>query len=148
MSQRSPTRPVLAVSIAVFRDDGRVLLAMRGKPPAAELWSLPGGKVEAGETLAEAALRELREEVAVEAEIIGFNDHVEFIERDVAGVAAHFVIASFVGRWLGGEPQTGPEARAVMWADPSDIGDLATTTGLSAILRKAATIAVPGRSAP
>lgn len=136
------TRPVLAASIAVFRDDGHVLLAMRAQAPAIGRWSLPGGKVELGETLAEAALRELREEVGVEADLIGFNDHVEFISRQPDGaVTAHFVIASFVGRWRAGEPTTSPEASAVMWIDPFDLGDLKTTNGLSAILRKAAVIA-------
>ncbi|WP_342360071.1 NUDIX hydrolase [Terrarubrum flagellatum] len=138
----SSTRPVIAASIAVFRDDGRVLLAMRGQPPLAELWSLPGGKVELGETLAEAALRELKEEVGVEADLVGFNDHVEFIARDQDGaVKAHFVIASFVGRWRAGEAQPGPEARAVKWVDPFDPGDLKMTDGLPRILRQAAVIA-------
>ncbi|MBN9062787.1 MAG: NUDIX hydrolase [Rhizobiales bacterium] len=139
---KSAARPVLAASIAVFRDDGLVLLARRGAAPMAELWSLPGGKVEAGETMADAALRELREEVGVEAEMIGFNDHVEYIQRDAAGaVAAHFVIASFVGRWRAGEPTPGPEASAVAWVDPFEPGDLAMTRGLPAILRRAAVIA-------
>ncbi len=134
--------PVLAASIAVFRDDGRVLLAMRGQAPMKGVWSLPGGRVEPGETLAEAALRELREEVGVEAEMIGFNTHVEAIRRDAAGaVVRHFVIATFVGRWAAGEPTTGPEADAVMWADPFDLGDLAVTDGLPGVLRQAAVIA-------
>ena len=64
--------PFLGASVAVFRD-GRVLLAARGPAaPMEGLFSLPGGGVEPGETLAEAALRELREEIGVEAELIGF----------------------------------------------------------------------------
>ena len=76
-----PSRPFLAASIAVFRD-GLVLLAERAVPPGARCFSLPGGLVEPGEGLRDAALRELREETGVEAEVIGFNDHVEVIERD------------------------------------------------------------------
>ena len=95
--------PVLAASVAVFRG-GRLLLASRTQPPLENLFTLPGGKVEPGETLEEAALRELMEEVAVRARIIGFNDHVELIERDAGGnVTRHFVIASFVARWVSGE---------------------------------------------
>ena len=105
---KAPARPVLAASIAVFRD-GKVLLATRTKPPADQLWSLPGGKVEAGETLEEAALRELDEEVGVTARILGFNRHVEIFGRDAEGaVTHHFVVASFIGEWLSGEPRTGP----------------------------------------
>ena len=142
----APLRPVLAVSIAVFRDDGRVLLAQRGQPPMAGLWSLPGGKVEAGETLEEAALRELREEVGVEADVVGFNDHVEMIRHDGQGaVAAHYVVATFVGRWRGGEPAPGPEAAAVAWIDPHDPGAREMTAGLPRILRRAADIAAGGR---
>lgn len=138
----APTFPILAASIAVFRDDGRVLLAMRGRPPMKGVWTLPGGRVEPGETLAQAALRELEEEVGVTADLIGFNTHVEHIRRNDAGaVARHFVIASFIGRWRSGEPRTGPEADAVMWADPFDLKDLTVTEGLPAVLRHAAVLA-------
>jgi mutator protein MutT len=135
---KAPIRPVLAASIAVFRPDGRVLIATRTKPPASDVWSLPGGKVEAGETLEEAALRELQEEVGVEARILGFNRHVEIIHREPDDrVSHHFVVASFVGEWVGGEPMAGPEAGEVMWADPFALGGLATTRGLGEVLRAA-----------
>ena len=134
---RAAARPVLAASVAVFRD-GKVLLATRTKPPADQLWSLPGGKVEAGETLEAAALRELEEEVGVSARILGFNRHVEIFGRDPSGaVTHHFVVASFVGQWLSGEPTPGPEAGAVMWADPLKLGGLATTRELADVLRRA-----------
>ena len=91
--------PCMAVSIAVFRDDGCVLIATRTKPPADGLWSLPGGRLELGETLASAALRELEEEVCVTASVIGFNRHVESIGRAADGTLTHhFVVASFVGK--------------------------------------------------
>ena len=132
-----PTRPILAASIAVFRD-GRVLLAERVNPPAARRFSLPGGVVEPGETLAEAALRELREETGVEARVAGFNDHVEVIERDEAGrVRRHFVVASFVGEWVAGDGTTGPEARRILWADPDHIEGMQTTPGLERIVERA-----------
>jgi 8-oxo-dGTP diphosphatase len=137
-SRRYPVRPILATSIAVFRD-GRVLLAERVNPPGLFCFSLPGGLVEIGEELQHAALRELREETGVEAEVLGFNEHVEVIERDAEGqVEGHFVVASFVGRWLSGEGTTGPEARRIIWADPHDIGHLTTTVQLPRILARAA----------
>lgn len=136
-----PSRPFLAASVAVFRD-GLVLLAERAVPPGAGCFSLPGGLVETGETLGEAALRELREETGVEAEIIGFNDHVEVVERDAEGrVAAHFVVASFVARWTGGEATAGPEALRTVWTAPDRIEALVTTPQLGAILLRAAAIA-------
>ncbi len=148
-----PTRPFLAASIAVFRD-GRVLLAQRAAAPYAGCYSLPGGLVEPGETIAEAALRELREEVGVEARIVGFNRHVEIIERDEAGaVRHHFVIASYVGAWVAGEATTGSEAAAVIWADRTAVAALPTTRHLPALLDTAWLLAeadarVPEASCP
>jgi ADP-ribose pyrophosphatase YjhB (NUDIX family) len=131
-------RPTLAVSLAMFRDDGHVLIATRTKPPAAHVWSLPGGRLEPGETLEAGALREMEEEVGARGEIIGFNRHVEAIGHDASGALTHhFVVASFVGRWLGGEPQPGPEAGEVRWVRPHGLAGLAMTHELPAVLMSA-----------
>ena len=134
-----PARPILAASTAVFRD-GRVLLARRGRAPLAGVYSLPGGAVKVGETLRQAAARELMEEVGVEADILAFVDHVEPIARDGERVRAHFVIAAFVGRWRAGEPHLTPEADDVVWVDPLAIGDYPTTPELPRILAHAAAL--------
>ena len=132
-----PPRPILAASLAVFRD-GKVLIASRTAPPAQALFSLPGGVVEIGESLQDAALRELMEEVGVAAEITGFVDHAEVIQRDPDGrIKRHFVISCFAGRWVSGEGHTSAEAGAVLWVDPDAMGSIPTTKGLPATLRKA-----------
>ncbi len=132
-----PARPFLAASVAVLRDD-RVLVAARGRGPMAGRYSLPGGLVEPGETIAEAALRELREEVGIDAEMIGFVDHVEIIERDDEHkVRHHFVVCAHVARWIAGEPQPGPEALEVRWVGKDEVAGLPTTPGLAAVLAKA-----------
>ncbi len=132
-----PQRPLLAASLAVIRDD-RVLLAQRAMPPLAGRFTLPGGLVESGEHLADAALREMREEVGVEARIIGFNRHVEVIERDATqAVRRHYVIASFVGRWLAGEGAPGPEADAVVWVKLEEVEALPVTDHLLPLLAAA-----------
>ncbi len=132
-----PSRPVLTASVAVIRE-GRILLAARGKPPGEGLFSLPGGRVELGETLGEAALRELREEVGVEAKLVGFVAPVEVIERDPDGrVRLHIVIAAHVARWVAGDGETGPEARDVRWVTESEIERQPTTPGLGAVLARA-----------
>jgi ADP-ribose pyrophosphatase YjhB (NUDIX family) len=132
-----PTRPILAASVAVFRD-GRVLLATRGKPPWEDVFSLPGGMVEIGETLGEAALRELHEEVGVKAKLIGLVAPVEVIEREADGrVKHHLVIAAHAARWVSGEAQTGPEAKEIRWVMERDIASLPTTPGLAGILEQA-----------
>jgi 8-oxo-dGTP diphosphatase len=132
-----PARPFIAASVAVFRD-GRVLIAARARPPMELLYSLPGGLVEAGETLSEAALRELHEEVGVEADLLGFVDHVEAIERDdTRRVRHHFVICAHAARWRAGEPRIGSEASDVRWVREDEIAGFRTTPELARVLRKA-----------
>ncbi len=132
-----PERPFLAASVAVFRE-GRVLVAARARPPSLGLFTLPGGLVEPGETLGQAALRELREEVGVEADLIGFVDHVEILERDEGGrVRHHFVVCAHAARWRSGEPAAGAEALEVRWVTLADLPHLPTTPGLPALLAKA-----------
>ena len=98
--------------------------------------------MEIGETLGEAALRELREEVGVEAELLGFVAPVEVIERDAQGrVRLHIVIAAHAARWVSGEPQTGPEAREIRWVTERDIAQLPTTPGLAGIVTQAFALA-------
>ena len=136
----SPLPPVLGVSIAVFRR-GLVLVATRTKPPFEGAYSLPGGHVEAGETLEQAALRELREEVDVSARIIGFNQHVETIRWDNANqLCRHFVIASFVGVWVAGDGRPSPEAGDVRWLHPDALAHLPVTPGLQTVVADAAKI--------
>ena len=134
-----PLRPILAVSAAVFRK-GRVLIVRRARAPLIGHFTLPGGGVEVGETLAAAVARELMEEVGVEAEIIGFNRHVEAIAHEGIRVRTHFVIASFVARWRNGEPRLSDEVDAVDWIDAEAGPPSPTTRGLAEILASAARI--------
>jgi 8-oxo-dGTP diphosphatase len=134
-----PARPIVAVSVAVFRE-GRVLIGRRARAPLAGRFSLPGGAVELGETLIEAAKRELFEETGVEAEIIDFNRHVEPIVKEGGRIRAHFVIASFVGRWTRGEARVSKEIDAVAWIEPGALANLLTTPELGEILESAARI--------
>jgi 8-oxo-dGTP diphosphatase len=134
-----PARPILAVSTAVFRD-GKALLARRAKAPWLGAFSLPGGVVEVGETLADAAARELMEEIGVEAEIAGFVRHVEAIDRQADRVRAHYVIAVFAARWRRGEPVLSAEVDAIAWVDPHALGDRQTTPELPDIVARAAAI--------
>lgn len=132
-----PRRPYLGASVAVFRS-GRVLLARRAKPPYAGDFSLPGGLVETGESLADAALRELREEVQIDARIVAFNRFVEVIGRDGAGRARHhFVIASFAGEWIAGEAEPGPEAGTTVWVEPAGLTRLNCTPQIIAVVESA-----------
>ena len=143
VAQTPALHPVLAASVAVFRD-GRVLLAARGRPPARGVFSLPGGKVEPGETLVQAALREVEEETGLTPRLLGFIDHVEVIGREAEGrLTHHYVIAAFAARWQGGEARPSEEALELRWADPATLDGLPVTPGLAGIIAKAVALYGP-----
>jgi 8-oxo-dGTP diphosphatase len=147
MGRTYPHRPYLGVSVAVFRA-GRVLLARRTKPPYAGAFSLPGGLVEVGETLAAAALREVQEELQIDARIVGFNQFVESIDRDDAGkIRHHYVIASFVGEWIAGEAKPGIEAGEAVWVLPACLAGLECTPQIVTVI-EAAQRALNARTVP
>ena len=137
----TPSRPVLGVSIAVWRE-GNVLLVQRGKQPNKGLWSFPGGHVELGETLEQAALRELKEETAVRADLHGLETTLDIIRRDDTDlVTVHYVIAVFRASWIAGTPQAGDDAAEAMWRDPAMLHDLPMTGGTADLIRKMAAAA-------
>lgn len=133
-----PTRPYLAVSAAIFRD-GRVLIVRRGRPPARGLYTLPGGGVEVGETLADAVIREVREETGLAIAPLALVGFREAIARDAAGrVERHFVILPFAARFIGGEIALNEELAEADWRDPAELAGLKTTDGLAEIVAAAA----------
>jgi len=132
-----PTRPFLAVSAAIFRN-GRVLIVRRAQPPAHSLYTLPGGVVEIGETLVEAAMREVREETGLEIELHGLAGYRQVVARDDSGrIERHFVILPFAARWLAGEIVLNDELAEGLWLAPSGLSGLKTTEGLVDIVAAA-----------
>jgi len=126
--------PTLAASAACFRD-GKVLIAKRIKPP---LWSLPGGRIEPGETPEAAAARELMEETGVTAEIVALAGEREVVLKDEGGgIAARFRIFAFAARWQAGEAKPGAEAAEVAWVEPDGLSAYKTTDGLLPIVLEA-----------
>jgi ADP-ribose pyrophosphatase YjhB (NUDIX family) len=132
-----PQRPFLAVSAAILRD-GKVLIVRRARKPALNLYTLPGGVVETGETLSEAAMREVREETQLVIEPVALAGHREVIVRDAKGlVERHFIILCFAARWLEGEVVLNEELDDSRWLAPAELAGLQTTEGLTEIVNAA-----------
>lgn len=131
--------PALAVG-AVVVDDDRLLLVRRSQPPGAGSWAVPGGKVEAGETLAEAVTRELREETGIEGvcgPLLGWSE----ILPEQSG-QPHLVIIDFEVTLFGAsEPVAGTDARDARWFPLGDVAQQHLAPGLAEFLHEHAIIA-------
>ena len=138
-----PTRPVAAAIAAVIRD-GEVLLVCRGHPPNAGKWALPGGKIEVGESIEAAAVRELFEETGVRGEALQvFTAFDIFDKNDDGTLRQHFILIAVLCRWVSGELQADDDASDACWFPVSGIAssDLVMTTDLVRIVQQAAALA-------
>lgn len=114
-----PETPLIGVG-AVAVQDGRVLLVRRGNEPLKGHWTLPGGMLEVGETMAEGVKREMREETGLEVEPIELVEILERIHREGDRVQYHYVIADFLCRVTGGELGAASDADAVRWVERAE----------------------------
>ncbi len=130
------TRPQLAVSASIFRD-GRILLVRRARQPGKGTYTLPGGRVEFGETLVEAVQREVCEETSLAIDVVGLAGWREVLPDPAKGISGHFVIMSFAARWLSGDVALNDELDDFRWCDPDHPGVAPTTAGLGEIIAAA-----------
>ena len=129
-----PQHPQLAVSASIFRD-GEVLLVRRARAPGKGLYSLPGGRVEFGESLHTALHREVGEETGLKIEILGLAGWREALPGTSGG--GHYVIMSFAARWIANEAVLNDEHDDFRWLDPDSLGDLKVTGGLQEVIQSA-----------
>jgi 8-oxo-dGTP diphosphatase len=129
-----PRHPQLAVSAAIFRG-GKILLVRRARSPAKGVYSLPGGRVEFGESLHAALHREVDEETGLKIEIAGLAGWREVMPA--SGSGGHYLIMSFAARWVAHEPVLNDELDDFKWLVPDAIGDLEVTDGLEEVIRSA-----------
>jgi 8-oxo-dGTP diphosphatase len=129
-----PSRPQLAVSGAIFRD-GKILLVRRARSPGQGFYSLPGGRVEFGESLHTALHREVDEETGLQIEILDLAGWREVLPA--AGGGGHYVIMSFAARWIAKEPVLNDEHDDFKWLAPAALGDLRLTEGLQEVIEAA-----------
>ncbi len=109
---------------AVVLDAGRVLLVRRGRPPLKGEWSIPGGALELGETLADGVRRELLEETGLIVEVVALIDVLDRIvpERaDKRRIQYHYVLVDFLCKPVGGELRAGSDAAEACWVAQADL---------------------------
>ena len=137
MERRYPERPIVGVGAVLF-DAGRVLLVERGNPPLQGVWSLPGGVVEAGERLADALHREIREETGLAIRLLDIVEVFERILRDPDGRPEyHYVLIDYLCEKTGGELRPGDDVSLARWVDRDHLSDYPLTDGLLPVIEKA-----------
>ena len=131
-----PIHPVVAVGAVVFKNN-RVLLVRRGQPPSQDLWAIPGGRVELGETLQEAAEREILEETGI---IIQAREPVytfDYIERHGSTQPRfHYVIVDLIADYVRGETRAGDDAAEVRWVAADELAGLNVSSKTLDLLKK------------
>ena len=136
MSKREyPDRPVVGVGAVVIRD-GKILLVQRGIAPSKGLWAIPGGALELGETLQQAAEREIFEETGV---MIRAREPIyafDFFERaDDGRIRFHFVIVDVAADYLSGAVKGADDALDARWLEPADLDHLPVSPSTLRLLK-------------
>jgi 8-oxo-dGTP diphosphatase len=135
--RRYPKRPLVGVG-ALIVDGSRILLAERGKQPMQGWWSLPGGALETGESLADAVRREVREETGLEIRPLVIVEVFERITRDVLGrTEYHYVLIDYLCRATGGELCAGSDVARAAWFEQAELAKLRLTEGTLEVIEKA-----------
>jgi len=125
-------RPTVAVGAIVFDDAGSVLVIRRGKPPGEGQWTVPGGHLEPGETIARGVAREVAEETGLVVEV---GPLVEVVER--IGDDYHFIIHDHIARVVGGELCAASDASDARFVTADELAQLHTTDGLVPVIDRA-----------
>lgn len=137
MSREYSAVPLVGVGTIVFKGN-KVLLVKRGAEPAYGKWSVPGGMLDLGESLRDAAAREAKEETGLDVAVGPMVDVVERVIRDESGqIRYHFIIVDFAARWVKGEPKAASDALEARWVDLEELEELETTEGLVPVIRRA-----------
>ncbi|MHB1218638.1 MAG: NUDIX hydrolase [Alphaproteobacteria bacterium] len=120
-NRQYPNRPFCGIGVVVWRGD-EVLLVRRARAPRKGDWSIPGGLQELGETVAETALREVREETGVTVRLTGQLGVVDSVRRDDSGrVEYHYTLIEFAAEWVSGEPAPNDDVDQTQWVPADDL---------------------------
>ena len=134
VAEAPQARPVLAVGAVIFDPQGRVLLVRRGRPPGVGTWSLPGGRVEGGESLESAVVREVREETGLPARVVCSLGPVEIAREGFSFVVHEHLLVPLAPPT---EARAGDDADEVRWADPEALSCLDASVDVRRVVRQA-----------
>jgi ADP-ribose pyrophosphatase YjhB (NUDIX family) len=141
-----PERPIVGVGAVIVDDEGKVVLIRRRYEPLKGEWSLPGGGVEVGETLAEAVAREIREETGLDVEVGPVIEVFDRITRDEGErVRYHYVLIDYLCRPVGGTLRAGSDVDDAVLVDPAQLEPFRLTSTATAVIARALRLA---REAP
>jgi mutator protein MutT len=135
VAREYPDQPIVGVG-AVVVNDGKVLIVKRAHAPRQGEWSLPGGRVELGETLVAATRRELKEETGLEVEVGPLVEVFDRVHHADGRVRYHFVIVDYLCRCIGGSLCAGDDADDVAWVRPDELDAYAVNAHAAAVIRK------------
>ena len=132
-----PKRPIAGVGVVVFRNE-EVLLVKRKKAPYKGQWSIPGGKQQLGETVTQAARRELMEETGVEVNELTLIDVIDIMVPDEEGeILYHYIVVDYRAYWMSGECSPGDDAQDVQWFNLNKLGSISLLDKTRKIILKA-----------
>jgi len=148
MAREYPAQPVVGVGAVVVRD-GRALIVRRAHEPRQGEWSLPGGRLDLGESLVDAARREVKEETGLDVEVGPMIETFDRVHRDSEGrIRYHFVIVDFVCWSRDGDAVAGSDAEAVAWVTADQIDAYGVNAHAKAVILRGLEFSSPKPHAP
>jgi len=136
VSREYPARPLVGTGALILKG-GELLLVKRGAQPGFGKWSIPGGLVELGENVRDAMMREVKEEVGFDVEVVKLTDVVDTITLDNNGrVQYHFVVVNFLARIVGGELKTATDILEARWVPVEEVEKHDLTSSFRAFFEK------------
>jgi len=133
MSEQPRRRPEIGVGAIVWKGD-QFLLIRRGHAPRQGSWSLPGGHQELGESVQQAAIREVHEETGVTIRVLDLLAVVDLIDGDTADPHFHYTVIDVQAEWLSGDAVAGDDAEAVAWTDPSRLDEFRLSPAMHRVI--------------
>ena len=142
MAREYPSQPVVGVGAVVVRD-GRALIIKRGREPRKGEWSLPGGRLDLGESLIDAVRREVKEETGLTVHPGPIIETFDRVHRDPDGrIRYHFVIVDFACEAPVGEAVAGSDAEAVAWVTADELDSYGVNAHAASVIRKGLSLAI------